>query len=83
MDQYDFVIIGGGASGLVVANRLSQDPSQRILVLEAGSDTTGDPRVTTPGFYHATWQSEMNWGFETVPQVSLEKNPTKRGVAMC
>lgn len=66
---YDFVIVGGGTAGLVVASRLSEDPSQRILVLEAGSDITEDPRVNTPGMFPVMIGSEADWGFHTTPQV--------------
>ena len=66
---YDFVIVGGGTAGLVVASRLSEDPSQRILVLEAGSDLAEDPRVNTPGMFPVMLGSEVDWGFHTVPQV--------------
>ncbi|KAI1772240.1 putative GMC oxidoreductase [Hypoxylon cercidicola] len=65
---YDFVIVGGGTAGLVVASRLSEDPSQRILVIEAGSDSTDDPRVKTPALYPALMGSEADWNFHTQPQ---------------
>ncbi|KAI0165337.1 putative GMC oxidoreductase [Hypoxylon sp. FL1284] len=68
---FDFVIIGGGTAGLVVARRLSEDPSQRILVLEAGSDHTGDPRVDTPAIFKSLFGTEADWDFVTEPQPNL------------
>jgi choline dehydrogenase-like flavoprotein len=72
MESYDFVIVGGGTAGLVVANRLSEDPTQHILVLEAGSDLSHDPRVKIPAFYGALMKSEADWAFQSEPQVLLK-----------
>lgn len=73
--KHDFVIVGGGLAGLVIAARLTEDPNISVLVLEAGEDHTTDPRIRTP----ASWPSvlgsdEFDWDYRTVPQVS--SNPT-------
>ncbi|OTA66586.1 GMC oxidoreductase [Hypoxylon sp. EC38] len=69
--HYDFVVIGGGTAGLVVAARLSEDPNQHVLVLEAGADYTEDPRVKTPALYETLKNTEADWGFESQAQSAL------------
>ncbi|OOO08010.1 glucose-methanol-choline oxidoreductase [Aspergillus oryzae] len=68
---YDFVVIGGGTAGLVIASRLSEDPSISVLVLEAGADLTADPRVNIPIFYAALLGSDADWKFQSSPQPGL------------
>ncbi|OTA81613.1 putative GMC oxidoreductase [Hypoxylon sp. CO27-5] len=70
-EHYDFVVIGGGTAGLVVAARLSEDPNQHVLVLEAGADYTEDPRVKTPALYETLKNTEADWGFKSQAQAPL------------
>ncbi|CAG9838702.1 unnamed protein product [Diabrotica balteata] len=65
---YDFIIVGAGAAGSVLANRLSEVPSWKVLLLEAGGGTDAFSEV--PIFSAALQQTDMNWGYLTTPQTT-------------
>ncbi|MFM9844567.1 MAG: GMC family oxidoreductase [Dongiaceae bacterium] len=64
---FDFLIIGSGTAGCVLAARLSEDPSLRIGLLEAGGPAV-DPRIAIPGQWPMLQNSEIDWAYRTVPQ---------------
>ena len=63
--EYDYVIVGAGSAGCVLANRLSADPAARVLLLEAGGSGR-HPHVLAPAGPLETFQNPgFNWCFET------------------
>ncbi|XP_046629604.1 glucose dehydrogenase [FAD, quinone]-like [Neodiprion virginianus] len=61
--EYDYVVIGGGSAGAVVASRLSENPKWKVLVLEAGPDEP--PGAEIPSFFNAVVTSSLDWGYST------------------
>ena len=81
MDQFDYIVVGAGSAGCVLANRLSADPAVRVLLLEAGGEDA-HPLVRMPvGFLKALQRPALTWGYETEPEVQLlgKRLPLPRG----
>jgi choline dehydrogenase-like flavoprotein len=84
---FDFVVVGAGTAGCVLAARLSEDSRCRVCLIEAGGD--GRSRyVDIPGAIALAQRSEaLNWRFETVPQPHLDGRripvPRGRGLGGC
>ncbi|MCV6624571.1 MAG: GMC family oxidoreductase N-terminal domain-containing protein, partial [Cellvibrionaceae bacterium] len=64
---YDYVIVGGGSSGCVLANRLSANPDISVLLLEAGGKDN-HPYIHMPVGFAKLTAGPITWGFSTVPQ---------------
>ena len=65
--MYDYVIVGGGSAGCVLAARLSEDPSVRVHLLEAGSEDK-DPYIHMPVGFAKMTSGPHIWGYKTTPQ---------------
>lgn len=71
MNQYDYIIIGAGSAGCVLANRLSANSRHRVLLLEAGGPDK-DLNVKIPAGFPKLFKSKVDWAYHTVPQTGLK-----------
>ncbi|KAJ4176155.1 hypothetical protein NW759_017151 [Fusarium solani] len=69
---HHFVIVGGGTAGLVLAGRLSEDPAVNVLVLEAGENRLGDPKIDIPALMTQLYEDPAyDWSFKSTQQHAL------------
>ena len=69
--SFDYVIVGAGSAGCVLANRLSANPAHKVLLLEAGGPDRS-PWIHIPGgFYKLVYHPTLSWGFQSEPEPGL------------
>lgn len=70
LTRVDYIVVGAGAAGCVIAHRLTEDPGCRVLLLEAGGEADA-PQIRTPGHFLSLQDSAHDWGDRTLPQPHL------------
>ncbi len=71
MTSWDVVIVGAGSAGCVLASRLSEDPSRRVLLLEAGGPG-GTLATRIPAAFRTLFRSPLDWALETEPEPGMD-----------
>jgi choline dehydrogenase len=70
-NSFDYVVVGAGSAGCVLANRLSEDPSVQVLLLEAGPEDTPDA-IRVPAIFSSLFGSEVDWAYRLEQQTHYQ-----------
>jgi choline dehydrogenase len=72
MAAFDYIVVGSGSAGAVVAARLSEDARNSVLLLEAGPDARGIWLRIPLGFGKVHYKNSISWGYQTEPEAELD-----------
>ena len=81
MENFDFIIVGAGSAGCVLANRLTENPKNKVLLIEAGGRDS-NPWIHIPvGYYKTMHNPEVDWCYKTEPDETMANRsiPYPRG----
>ena len=70
--MFDYVVVGAGSAGCVLANRLTADGKSRVALIEAGPRKHHSFKVRAVGMYFQLWRTPLDWAFSTVPQKHVD-----------
>ncbi|MEO1949329.1 GMC family oxidoreductase N-terminal domain-containing protein, partial [Thioclava sp.] len=71
MEQYDYIVVGGGSAGCVLANRLSEDPKNKVLLLEAGGRDNYHWVHIPVGYLYCIGNPRTDWGYKSKADAGL------------
>ena len=74
MQEYDYIIVGAGSAGSVLANRLTHNKNHRVLLLEAGGNDSSFWIRMPIGYGKIYYESRFNWKYETEPEQNLDSS---------
>ena len=77
MEEFDYVIVGAGAAGCVLANRLTESGKNTVALLEAGGKDSSIWIKVPAGFNKTVYDDKLNWGYETAPGPCIDNRRIK------
>ena len=70
-DAFDYIVVGAGSAGCVLAHRLTEDPATRVLLIEAGGRDRS-PNIKIPAAFAKQFHTKLDWDFSTEPEPHVD-----------